>query len=80
MLDIKKSFITPLLLVTGVASLNADATQGIDIGADWKVSGNLKVGYVNYDYSYEKHRPTDGIPILNRGHVDSRGVYETTAQ
>ena len=38
---------------------------------NWKVTGDMKAGYVNYDYN--NHLP--GSSTINKGHVDSKGFY-----
>ncbi|MEA2073861.1 MAG: OprD family outer membrane porin [Campylobacterota bacterium] len=58
-------------------------TQGIEIVDGWEVSGDIRAGWVQYDY---QNRPT-GIdssgnitptdPNINKGHIDSRGIYTT---
>jgi len=47
---------------------DTDVLEGIN---DWSVSGNLKMGYVNYDYG----NPPPSSGIINKGHTDSRGFY-----
>ena len=38
----------------------------------WKVSGDLRMGYLRYDYSNDPANPNHSI---NKGHMDSHGVY-----
>ncbi len=55
--------------------------EGIVIGDGWKVSGDIRAGYLNYDYSNPpSHYDGDGKivpnnPNVNKGHADSRGIY-----
>lgn len=46
--------------------------DGYLLGDGWKVNGDLRLGYVNYDYSND---PKNFDPNINKGHKDSRGVY-----
>ncbi len=56
-------------------------TQGIQIVDGWELSGDIRAGWVQYDY---QNRPT-GIdangnigatyPNRNQGHIDSKGIY-----
>lgn len=48
----------------------AQAEQGIDLGGGWLFSGDLRTGYVNYNYDNP-----NGDPAINRGHKDSQGFY-----
>ncbi len=72
MLNLNKNLVTNMLLVASIVSLNADDTQGINLGNDWKVLGDIKVGYVNYDYN---NKPSLSSATINKGHVDSKGFY-----
>ena len=56
--------------------------EGYVLGDGWKITGDLRMGYVTYDYS----NPPDHIdpntgkiiasnPNVNKGHADSRGFY-----
>ncbi len=47
-------------------------TDGYILGDGWKVNGDLRAGYVTYDYSND---PKDFNPTVNKGHKDSRGIY-----
>ena len=38
----------------------------------WKINGDLRIGYVNYDYSND---PKNFNPNINKGHKDSKGIY-----
>ena len=60
---------TALILGTGFSS-SVSAEQDIDIGGGWKFSGDLRTGYVVYDYGNP-----DGLATLSRGHKDSQGYY-----
>ncbi|WP_201353223.1 OprD family outer membrane porin [Hydrogenimonas urashimensis] len=37
----------------------------------WKISGDMRAGWVDYDYS----NPYPANPNVNKGHTDSRGLY-----
>ena len=57
-------------------------SDGIVIGDGWKVSGDIRAGYLNYDYSNTPSHfdPVSGkvIPVdpnVNKGHANSRGIY-----
>jgi hypothetical protein len=57
------------------------ANQGIEISNGWLVLGDIRAGWVQYDYN----NPPQGIdqdgniiptnPDINKGHVDSKGIY-----
>ncbi len=56
--------------------------EGIVIGDGWKITGDIRAGYVNYDYSNPPSHidPSSGkiVPVnpdVNKGHADSHGVY-----
>lgn len=65
--------------VLGESTLSQDHTyepplhvnRGIDLGSDWLISGDIRVGHVQYDYT----NPPPGDANINKGHVDSRGIY-----
>ena len=46
--------------------------DGYILGDGWKVTGDLRAGYVNYDYS---NSPKNPDATINKGHKDSRGIY-----
>jgi len=46
--------------------------KGYVIGEGWKITGDLRTGYVSYDYSND---PTNPDPAVNKGHLDSNGIY-----
>jgi len=46
------------------------SAKGIDFEG-WKISGDLRGGYVDYDYNNPPSNPTG----VNKGHLDSHGVY-----
>lgn len=46
------------------------AEQGIDLGGGWLFSGDLRTGYVTYDYNNP-----NGDATINQGHKDSQGFY-----
>jgi len=46
--------------------------DGYILADGWKVTGDIRVGYVNYDYSND---PKNFNPNINKGHKDSRGIY-----
>ena len=71
-LHVNKKLFRNILLVACIASLNAEDTQGIDLGNEWKVQGDIRAAYVNYDYD---NKPSLSSPTINKGHVDSRGFY-----
>ena len=56
-------------------------TQGIEIVDGWEFSGDIRAGWVQYDYQNKPLGidgsgniiPTD--PATNKGHIDSRGIY-----
>jgi len=46
--------------------------KGLMIGqSDWKLSGDLRMGWVQYDYA----NPFPADPAINKGHTDSKGFY-----
>jgi len=60
---------------------NVQKRQGIEIIDGWEVLGDIRAGWVQYDY---QNKPT-GIdangnitatdPNINKGHIDSKGLY-----
>lgn len=46
--------------------------DGYILGDGWKINGDLRIGYVDYDYS---NSPNNFDPNVNKGHTDSRGIY-----
>ena len=46
--------------------------DGYILGDGWKVTGDLRAGYVTYDYSND---PKNFNKDINKGHKDSRGFY-----
>ena len=51
-----------------------DKKEGIELGDGWKVTGDLRMGYVDYDYS-NSPQPVLYNPDINKGHQNSRGFY-----
>jgi len=55
--------------------------DGYILGEGWKVTGDVRVGYVNYDYSNPaSHYDAQGDrvpshPGVNKNHTDSNGIY-----
>ena len=50
--------------------------QGIEIVDGWQVLGDIRVGWVEYDYqNAPKSDASATYPNRNRGHVDSHGIY-----
>jgi hypothetical protein len=49
-----------------------DKKEGYLLGEGWKVTGDMRMGYVNYDYSNSPKNPDSSI---NKGHLDSKGIY-----
>ena len=49
----------------------AQAKQALDIGAGWKVFGDLRTGWLEYGYG----NPPPGNSSINQGHKDSKGIY-----
>ena len=47
------------------------STRGLELGAGWIATGDLRLGWVQYDYN----NPPPGDSTINRGHVDSKGFY-----
>ena len=47
--------------------------HGLNIGAGWLISGDLRTGWLQYDYGNPPGHDYD--PNINRGHTDSRGFY-----
>ena len=57
-------------------------SEGLQFGNGWKVTGDFRAGYLNYDYSNTPSHfdPSSGAvvpvnPAVNKGHANSRGVY-----
>ena len=67
----KLSMMATAALILGLgSSTSALAEQGIDIGGGWIFSGDLRTGYVLYDYGNP-----NGLAAISRGHKDSQGYY-----
>ncbi len=49
----------------------ADGNAGIDIGEGWKLKGDIRAGWVDYDYG----NPPPGNSQVSRGHIDSKGFF-----
>jgi len=52
--------------------------QGVEIVDGWELSGDVRVGWLQYDYGNPPS--ADGsatYPNRNRGHIDSKGIYTT---
>ena len=49
-----------------------DKKEGYELADGWKVTGDIRTGYVTYDYSND---PKHFDPNINKGHKDSRGFY-----
>jgi len=51
-------------------------TRGIELVDGWEFSGDIRVGWLQYDYGNKPQ--SDGSatdPTINQGHIDSRGIY-----
>jgi hypothetical protein len=46
--------------------------EGYTLGDGWKITGDMRMGYVDYDYSNSPKHPD---PNVNKGHMDSHGFY-----
>jgi len=46
--------------------------EGYSLADGWKITGDVRAGYVTYDYSND---PKHSDPNINKGHKDSRGFY-----
>ena len=54
----------------------AQEEQGIEIINGWKVAGDIRAGWIEYDYKNPpKNDATPTYPNRNKGHVDSEGMY-----
>ena len=49
-----------------------DKKEGYTFADGWKVTGDMRAGYVSYDYSNSPKHPD---PNINKGHMDSHGFY-----
>ncbi len=66
-----KKFCTVTLMALALATPQySQADQGIDIGSGWLFLGDLRTGYVNYNYNNP-----NGDAATNKGHKDSQGFY-----
>jgi len=67
---------TKSLCIAGLCFLGFSGTQavqaeqGIDLGHGWIFSGDIRTGWLDYDYN----NPS-GIASINKGHKDSQGFY-----
>jgi outer membrane porin, OprD family len=66
----KKVYVVGFLTLFFSLSHSAHAEQGIDLGSGWLFSGDLRTGYVTYNYDNP-----NGDAGINRGHKDSQGFY-----
>jgi hypothetical protein len=66
----KQLVCTAALLALFVAGNSPVHARGIDLGRGWMLSGELRTGWVQYDYANP-----DGDPSRNGGHQDSQGLY-----
>lgn len=91
MKNIKYSLIVLSLLSSGlIAATDLDSsmsqdhtyeietpkTQGIEIVDGWEFSGDIRAGWVQYDY--QNAPKSDGSathPNRNQGHIDAKGIY-----
>ena len=51
-------------------------TQGLELVDGWEISGDIRAGWVQYDY--QNAPQSDGsatYPNRNKGHIDSKGIY-----
>ncbi|MEN8200432.1 MAG: OprD family outer membrane porin, partial [Thermodesulfobacteriota bacterium] len=46
------------------------AEQGMDLGSGWLFSGDIRTGWLQYEYGNP-----EGNPAINKGHRDSQGFY-----
>ena len=46
--------------------------RGLELGAGWIATGDLRLGWVQYDYN---NPPNNYNPSINGGHTDSKGFY-----
>ena len=74
MLKINRSLFTLLISSLLLTSLLAETKteQGIDIIDGWQVSGDIRAGWLEYDY---KNDPKNSDSTINKGHTDSKGFY-----
>lgn len=51
-------------------------SQGIEIVDGWELSGDIRAGWVQYDYQNPPNADgTAKYPDRNQGHIDSKGIY-----
>jgi len=54
----------------------SEKEQGIEIVDGWEISGDIRAGWVQYDYQNPpKSDGTATYPNRNKGHIDSKGIY-----
>ena len=46
--------------------------EGVTFAGGWRLSGDIRTGWVEYDYQNSPNRPD---PDTNKGHLDSHGYY-----
>jgi len=66
----KKTYATGFLVLLISLTQSAQADQGIDLGSGWLFSGDIRTGYVTYNYDNP-----NGDTTINKGHKDSQGFY-----
>ena len=64
-----KKIILNSVLAIGLLHVNI---QAMELDNSWSVLGDIKAGYVNYDYD---NPPSLSSSTINKGHVDSKGFY-----
>ncbi len=69
-MNTKKVTALGFLALTVSLAQTAQAEQGIDLGGGWLFSGDLRTGYVTYNYDNP-----GGDSAINKGHKDSQGFY-----
>ncbi len=56
----------------GFETVQHTGPQGLKLPEGWKFSGDIRTGWVSYDYGNSPNHPD---PDINKGHLDSHGYY-----
>lgn len=66
-----KKIISFLYVCVTTLTLQAEEVPSVKSADRWKISGDICLGYVNFDYD----NPPLGRPNIHQGNVDSKGMY-----
>ena len=76
-----QTILAPSLSQDHTFEKNTPKSQGIEIVDGWEISGDIRAGWIQYDYQNKpKGIDTSGEIVasdasVNKGHIDSKGIY-----